>query len=115
MRAAILQWARGRLGRAFGWWWDHTSRKVLRHRKGRAYLALLLGRAAAFAMYMLHANAKRKRRTRGARLHRRRATLRRALYGWRFRIAMGAKMEESLIGVFRKVKSQVLILSLVAV
>ena len=77
--------------------------QALRHRKGRAYLALLLGRAAAFAMFMLRANAKRKRRSRGAGLHRRRSTLRKALYGWRFRIAMGAKLEESLTGVFRKV------------
>ena len=104
-RAALMMWARGSLGRAFDGWHGHASTRALWHRKGRAYQALLLGRSAAFALFMLRANAARKRRSSGARLHRRRATLGKALLGWRFRVAMGDELEHRLLLVFRKVSA----------
>ena len=103
LRAAILQWARGRLLRAFSWWHEHASRKVTRDRKGRAYLALLLGRAAAFSLFILRANAERKRRSRGARALRRLATLRKSFRGWRLGVALVGQLEDDLLRVFSKV------------
>jgi hypothetical protein len=71
--------------------------------QGHAYLALMLGRAAAFALFMLRANASRKRRSRGARALRRLNTLRKALSGWRRRLVLSGRLQEDLGLVFHKV------------
>jgi hypothetical protein len=78
--------------------------QALLNRKAMAYLALLLGRAAAFAFYMLRANVVRKQRTRGARIHCHLFRLRRALRGWHMRVALRGEMEARLMGVFRQVR-----------
>ena len=77
--------------------------QVLRNRKARAYLALLLGRAAAFAFFMLRSNAIRKRKTRGARHHRRHVILRTAYQSWKLRVFLSAELQRCLSGVFHQV------------
>lgn len=77
--------------------------QVLRNRKARAYLALLLGRAAAFAFFMLRSNAIRKRKTRGARHHRRHVILRTAYQSWKLRVFLSAELQRCLSSVFHQV------------
>ncbi|KAG1659453.1 hypothetical protein FOA52_007923 [Chlamydomonas sp. UWO 241] len=102
MSLALLRWSHATLFKAFSWWRDSSLYKVSLQRRATAYLALLLGRAAAFAFYMLRANAVRKMKSRGAWVWWHRATLRKGFQGWRFRVVVRGDLEVALRGVARK-------------
>ena len=101
MRAASALAARTLAAKAFSFWRDHSLYQSNLERKARAYLALLLGRAATKAFFALRANAARKLKSRVARAYAAQRLIRKAMGAWHFRVALGAELETRLHGVFR--------------